>query len=552
MQKPRWPLNLDLSCLKMHPPTLFHAEVRMQNRWLSRLSAISLLVFAPALSAQEFPVQDPVLEAIWVEGMENSQIYELAQTLTDSIGPRLPGSPAFDAAADWIIETFDSWGITGRTEQYGTWKSWERGLTHADLLEPRVRSLDGMMQAWSPGTEGPVTAPVVAFPDISSQGELATFLETVDGKFVLLPPAEPSCRPMENWEEWATPESLEKMQELRESMRNRVREQLQALDLSTSELVQRLEAAGALGIFSSNWTGNWGASRLMASRNEEIPDIAFGCEDYGLMYRLATQDQGPVVRLNAQVTDHGTAPTYNVIGEIRGTEKPDEYIVLSAHLDSWDGGSAATDNTTGSVTMMEALRILKKVYPNPKRTILVALWNGEEQGLNGSRAFVADHPEIVENIQAVFNQDNGTGRVVNISMQGFTGVASYFGEWMTAVPTDIAQHIDLQFPGNPGSGGSDYASFVCAGVPAFSLSSLSWSYRQTYHNPTDTFDKIVIDDVVNNAVLTAMLTYMASEEEDMLPRDRRAMTGTNPWSGEPMTWPACREPARDASGYFNR
>ncbi len=524
----------------------------MRRRWWSGLSFIALMILAPGLGAQEFPIQDPVLDAIWAEGMQNSQIYDLAQTLTDSIGPRLPGSPAFDAAADWIIKTYESWGIPGRKEEYGTWVSWERGLTHADLLEPRLRSLDGMMLAWSPGTRGPVTGPVVAIPEIKSPADFQAFLETVKGKFVLVTPAEASCRPTSDWEQWATPASLEKMMQIREAARASGRAQMQALGMSMSEMVAQLEAAGALGTFSSTWTGNWGASRLMASRNKQIPDIAFGCEDYGLMYRLAQEGQGPVVRLDATATDHGVSPTYNVIGEIRGTEKPDEYVILSAHLDSWDGGSGATDNTTGSVTMMEALRILKKVYPNPKRTILVALWNGEEQGLNGSRAFVADHPDIVQNIQAVFNQDNGTGRVVNISMQGFTGVAGYFGEWMTAIPNEIGQYIDLQFPGNPGTGGSDYASFVCAGVPAFSLSSLSWSYRQTYHNPTDTFDKIVIDDVTNNAVLTAMLTYLASEEPELLPRDRRIMSGVNPRTGEPMTWPQCREPARNANGYFNR
>jgi Zn-dependent M28 family amino/carboxypeptidase len=269
------------------------------------------------------------------------------------------------------------------------------------------------------------------------------------------------------------------------------------------------------------------------------------------MFRLAENGQGPVVRVHAEAADLGTAPTYNVIGEIRGTERPDEYIILSAHFDSWDGGSGATDNNTGSVIMMEAARILTEAYPNPKRTILVGLWNGEEQGLNGSRAFVADHPDIVENIQALFNQDNGTGRVANISMQGLSGVAPYIGEWMTALPTQISRHIDLNIPGRPGTGGSDYASFVCASVPAFSLSSLSWDYRQTYHNITDTFDKVVIDDVTNNAVLTAMLAYLASEEPDMLPRDHAAL-GTNPRTGEPMTWPQCRQPARNADNYFRR
>lgn len=524
----------------------------MNIRRFLLLCSTAVLLLPQALGAQQFPVNDPVIKAIWAEGMDRSQIYTLAQTLSDSIGPRLPGSPGFDAAAEWILDTYRSWGIPGRTEEYGTWRAWERGITHVDLLEPRVRALDGMMQAWSPGTDGPVTGPVVALPELSGAADLDAFLATVRGKFVLMNPGEASCRPMENWEEWATPESLEKMRAAQEAARAAMRESMQGAGVNQGEVVQRLEDAGALGTFSSRWTGNWGASSVSASRNGKIPDIAFGCEDYGLMYRLAKEGQGPTVRVNAEVTDHGTAPTYNVIGEIRGSEKPDEYIILSAHLDSWDGGSGSTDNVTGTVTMMEALRILKKVYPNPKRTIMVALWNGEEQGLNGSRAFVADHPEIVENIQAVFNQDNGTGRVVDVSMQGFTGVASYFGEWMTALPFEISRHIDLNIPGNPGTGGSDYASFVCAGVPAFSLSSLSWAYRQTYHNPTDTFDKIVIDDVTNNATLTAMLTYLASEEPDMLPRDTRVMSGTNPRTGEPVAWPQCRLPARNADGYFNR
>ena len=157
----------------------------------------------------------------------------------------------------------------------------------------------------------------------------------------------------------------------------------------------------------------------------------------------------------------------------------------------------------------------------------------------------------MENTQALFNQDNGTGRVVDISMQGLADVAPFVADWMTALPTDISQHIDLTIPGRPGTGGSDYSSFVCASVPAFSIRSLSWSYGQTYHNPTDTFDKVIIDDVTNNAVLTAMLTYLASEEPEMLPRNHAVM-GINPRTGEPAEWPQCREPARNADDYFWR
>jgi len=527
--------------------------------------SLSLLFFALALLAQsmgaqqfprgqalgQFPVDDPVIKAIWDEGMENSHIYSLAQTLSDSIGPRLPGSPAFDAGADWVLRLFGEWGLEGRKDEYGTWRAWQRGITHVDLLEPRVRTLDATMQAWSPGTDGPVTSEAVVIPKISDPGELDAFLATVRGKFVLLGPAEPTCRPNSDWEQWATPQSWEDMRALKQELTTGWRNNLQSMELTEPQLIQRLEEAGVAGVLTARWAGNWGAHNVGAARNAVAPNISFSCEDYGLVYRLAESGQGPVVRVNAEVEDLGIAPTYNIIGEIRGTEKPDEYIILSAHFDSWDGASGATDNNTGTVTMMEAARILKKVYPNPKRTILVALWNGEEQGLHGSRAFVEDHPDIVEGIQALFNQDNGTGRVVSISMQGFTEVGSYFGGWMAALPEQISSEINLVIPGNPGRGGSDFASFVCAGVPAFSLRSLSWSYRQTYHNVLDTFDKIVIDDVINNAILTAMLTYLASEEEDKLPRTKRILEAS-PLTGEPMPWPECRPPARNADGFFFR
>src|SRR5690606_13654410 len=126
-------------------------------------------------------------------------------------------------------------------------------------------------------------------------------------------------------------------------------------------------------------------------------------EDYGLLYRLTESGNTPKLTIRAESKFTGMVPTFNTIAEIKGTEKPDEYVILSAHFDSWDGGTGATDNGTGTLVMMEAMRILKKLYPNPKRTILVGHWGSEEQGLNGSAAFVADHPEIVNNVQAVFN-----------------------------------------------------------------------------------------------------------------------------------------------------
>jgi Zn-dependent M28 family amino/carboxypeptidase len=212
--------------------------------------------------------------------------------------------------------------------------------------------------------------------------------------------------------------------------------------------------------------------------------------------------------------------------------------MMSAHFDSWDAGQGATDNGTGTLTMMEAMRILKLVYPNPKRTILVGHWGSEEQGLNGSRAFVEDHPEIVGKLQALFNQDNGTGRIVNISGQGFKYAGEFLTRWLAAVPNSIKDSIKTTFPGSPGGGGSDHASFIGVGAPGFSLGALNWSYfNYTWHTNRDTYDKIIFDDVKNNAMLTAILVYMACEDNATFPRDK-ADLGIDRRTGKPVQWPA--------------
>jgi carboxypeptidase Q len=253
----------------------------------------------------------------------------------------------------------------------------------------------------------------------------------------------------------------------------------------------------------------------------------------------------PKLNIVAQSKELGKVPSFNTIAEIKGSEKPKEYVILSAHFDSWDGGTGATDNGTGTLVMMEAVRILKKLYPNPKRTILVGHWGSEEQGLNGSRAFVEDHPEIVKNIQAVFNQDNGTGRVVRLSGSGYLNSYEYLTRWLNAVPQDITQHIETNFPGRPSGGGTDHASFVAAGAPAFGLGSLSWSYwNYTWHTNRDTYDKIVFDDVQNNAILTAILTYMACEDPNRTSSEKSILP-INSRTGEQRTWPTPRSPNRD-------
>ncbi|PYO74514.1 MAG: peptidase M28, partial [Gemmatimonadetes bacterium] len=189
-------------------------------------------------------------------------------------------------------------------------------------------------------------------------------------------------------------------------------------------------------MIGSFWSQGWGVQKIFHAYTDRAPVLDIACEDYGLLYRLAENKQGPVIEVTAESQALGEVPVFNVVGEMKGAQLPNEYVMLSAHFDSWDGGSGATDNGTGTITMLEAMRILKQVYPSPRRTILVGHWSGEEQGLNGSRGYVHDHPEIVSGQQALFNQDNGTGRVENMSASGFPDAAASLARYLARVPAD--------------------------------------------------------------------------------------------------------------------
>ncbi len=518
------------------------------KRFATLALGAAALAAAPA-AAQEWTTSDPVLRTIWQEGTQRSQLERLAQTLTDSLGPRLTGSPGQAAAQQWVLQTYAGWGIQARNEPYGTWRGWDRGYTHVDLLTPRVRTLEAMMLAWSPGTTAPVEGGVVVLPDLADSAAFRAWLPSVAGKFVMISFPTPTCRPDENWQRWAVPADYERMRTARAASLEAWNRRLQRTGLSARDLPVALEQAGAAGIFTNQWSAGWGVEKIFNARTQRVPTISLSCEDYGLVYRLSANADNPTLRVDTRARFTGEeTPVSNAVAVVRGSSKPDEYIMLSAHFDSWDGSSGATDNATGTIVMMEAMRILQVAYPNPRRTIVVGHWSGEEQGLNGSRAFAEDHPEIVRGLHALFNQDNGTGRIRNISMQGFTGVAPTFRRWLAAMPAFVTDSVNVDDPGMPSGGGSDNASFVCHGAPGFGLGSLPWDYgTYTWHTNRDTYDKISFDDVRRNALMVAMLVYLADQEEALLPRDRRTEFPVNPQTGQPGAWPACAAPARSAA-----
>jgi hypothetical protein len=515
-----------------------------------RMALLAIVFITFNTNAQD---TETVVDNIVKEATENSQLERLAHELLDVIGPRLTGTPQLKQANDWAVAQYTEWGIPSQNEKWGEWKAWERGITHIDLISPRVQSLDGMQLAWSPSTGAKgVTAEAVIIPAFNNKDDFTQWLKTIKGKFVMVSQNQVTGRTDDNWKEFATDESVASMKNLRDSLTELFSENLKKTGYSNwrgsgfnEEGIKMLEASGAVGIIASYWSREIGSNKIFGTSTDKIPTIDIELEDYTMLYRMAEYGNKPILKVVAESKDLGRAPVFNTIATIKGTEKPEEYVILSAHLDSWDGATGATDNGTGTIVMMEAMRILKKIYPNPKRTIMVGHWASEEQGLNGSRAFVEDHPEIVSNIQAVFNQDNGTGRVVDLSGAGFLHAYEYITRWLEAVPSNITKHIKTEFPGSPSGGGSDNASFVAAGAPSFNLSSLDWDYyNYTWHTNRDTYDKIIFDDVRSNAILTAILAYMASEddvktsnEKSVLPNSRR--------TGRQLEWPSQKSPTRN-------
>jgi len=497
---------------------------------------------------------DEVVEKMIDEVYNNSQVEKLSHELFDVIGPRLVGTPQMKNAHDWAVNKYESWGIKSYLHEWGVWRGWERGITHIDMLKPRVRTLAGRQLAWSPSTsKRGVTAELTKIPQINNKEDFEQWLKTVKGKFILVSQNQITGRPDSQWEEYSTEESFEKMKKDRDKISEDWYSNIRKSGYGYRDISKAFEDAGAVGLISSYWSKAFGANKVFSARTEKIPNVDLNLEDYTMLYRMVENGIKPTVKIISTSTEHGVVPTFNTIAEIKGVEKPNEYVILSAHFDSWDGSQGTTDNGTGTIVMMEAMRILKKFYPNPKRTIMVGHWGSEEQGLNGSRAFVEDYPKIVENTQAVFNQDNGTGRVVSISGQGFLNSYDYLSRWLSAVPQDVTKHIETDFPGMPGSGGTDHASFVAAGVPAFNLSALDWEYwNYTWHTNLDSYDKIVFDDLKNNVILTAILAYKASEDNEKASRERRILpkSSINPRTGRPMRsrgWPSVRKPNRDGT-----
>jgi len=487
------------------------------------LPALLLVALAPAGAVAQVAseaVDLDVVQRIRDEGLERSHIPELAHHLTEVIGPRLTGSPGMKKANEWTAETFREWGLSNvRIEPWGEFgRGWEMEDYEGRILSPFEQPLPGVPSAWTGSTNGTVRGQAMVM-HADRREDLVQF--EVKGKILLLDEPQPvdlfeDIERRASLESLLTPPAPEESPEMSDADRERMYVRFWA----EREVASAAGQEGALAVLRISGAndgvirGGGNGSRA-AGAPEGLPQVIISREQYNQIWR--DLEGGTPVEIELNVKNRffeDDLQQYNTLAEIPGTDKADEYVMLGAHLDSWHFAGGATDNGAGSVVMMEAMRILKTLGLQPRRTVRIALWSGEEQGLLGSRGWVANHPELNAKISAYVNVDNGTGRIRGIWDQSNEKAIPVFEQilWpFRDLGVVAVKHGD--------TGGTDHLSFDAAGIPGFNFIQDPIEYSlNTHHSTLDSYDHLVIDDLKQAAVVVAATVYALAQRDEMMPR----------------------------------
>ncbi|HEU5132396.1 MAG TPA: M20/M25/M40 family metallo-hydrolase [Pyrinomonadaceae bacterium] len=543
----------------------------MQNR---RVVALILIISLLSLPVAAQNGGGDMLSRIRKEAMERSQIMKTMHMFTDVYGPRLTGSPNHKAAAEWAVKQMTAWGFENAHLEPWDFKhpGWLNERLTAHLISPVKDPLVCEVLAWTPSTKGTVQAAAyqLVLPERPSQEQLTMALNNhktkVRGKIVLIgkpaslpvslnPPAKrltdeqaqqrygPNARPFAFPTPSPTPTPAPNAP--RPLTTRQVDEQLDTFLKANGALV-RVNDAGR----------EFRQIRAFNNRtfdvNKVVPTVVMSNEDFGRISRILDDGTEVVLEFNIvnRIYPEGTT-SYNTIGEIRGSDKADEVIMLGGHLDSWHAATGATDNAIGCTIMMEAVRILKTLGVKPRRTIRVALWSGEEQGLLGSQAYVKEHFGSFEDPKAgyekfggYFNIDSGTGRVRGAGVFGPPQAADILREILAPFKDDGV--VGATASRSRRLGGSDNTSFNQAGLPGIGMGQDPIEYgTHTWHTNLDTYERILEDDVKKDAMVVAWAVYQLAMRDDMLPRFSKSEMPPKP--AEETTQPAAR-PTRTDSG----
>lgn len=464
------------------------------------------------------PPADPVAEMdaklIAQVKADQPQLQADLSYLADRIGPRLTGSPKLDQASHWTLDQFKALGLDAHLEPWTIANGWTRGPATGRVIAPTEQALTLASAGWTSSTNGPARGQVVGV-GIKKLEDLKQYVGKLKGAIILLDrpgetegPSNPMVTP---YAESNLPLDHPKNMVLQD-YRGRMR-------LMQDEVkFLKDEGAAAILIASEKWYGmmNMGTGTSRQYQPGVLPAAYMARESATLLWRLL--DAGPVeAEVNIQGTLTGKPVTvYNTVAEIKGTEKPDEVVIIGGHLDSWDLGTGATDNGTGSMAVLAAARALVKSGVKPRRTIRFILFTGEEQGLNGSRAYVAAHKEEMSKISGVLVHDTGTGKVLTIGLMHNYGLRETMGRVLFPLATD--KSIGLAEPSLRSEGGSDHVPFDQEGVPASWCIQEVANYEKDHHSQNDTLDRVKWDDLAEGAQVLAVYAYNVAQLPEMLPR----------------------------------
>lgn len=497
--------------------------------------------------AQE-PLNSAVVQKIRTEGLEKSKAMDIAYHITDVAGPRLSNSPGLKRAQDWAVKYFKEMGLQNvRLEAWGEFgRGWQVDKYYAATTLPFYRPIIGSPKAWTPGTNGPIKSEVILIK-ADTITDMAKYKGKLKGKIVMIESV--TVQPLRNTYTADairfTDEQLQKMADAqpqapgegrpgfgnRQGNGNNQRAMMMRMMGMRAAIDSMLLAEGiglklsyARGSHGTFFTSN-GAS-YKSDAKPVSPELEISSEDYLHMLRLLRGGEKVEMEADVKTSFFDNDPKgYNVIAEIPGTDPKlkNEIVMLGGHYDSWHSGTGATDNAAGSTVMIEAMRILKAIDFKPKRTIRIALWSSEEQGLFGSRGYVKQHfadpadmklkPEH-EKLSAYYNLDNGTGTIRGVYLQGNAAVRDIFQSWLTPFEDLGAKTITIN-----NTGGTDHQAFDAVGLPGFQFIQDPMDYNtRTHHSNQDTYDRLVEDDLKKSATIVASFVYHTSERAEKLPR----------------------------------
>jgi hypothetical protein len=560
-------------------------------------------VFVLTVSAQE--IDSASIEKIKDEGINRSQVMEIVSYLTDVHGPRLSGSPGIKAAGDWAVGRMKEWGLTGvALESWENRRGFDRGWSNDKFylaaVSPQPFAINGTPTGWTPGTNGLIRGEVVCVTG-TTEADVAPFKGRLRGKFVITAPA-PNVQAF-----FDQPLAVRQTNEQLDRLAARVggargaatppaaaapgrgagqapaaprpapsTPAFQAACAQAPPPPQQGQAAAAGGGAGARAGGPPPFNRNDFFRTEGVvatlstqaighgfytiggnrandpattlTAITIPAEHYGRIARMIAKGIPVVLEADVRNTFYPNPQMFNVVGEIRGTDKADEVVMLGAHFDSWHASTGATDNAAGSAAMMEAMRILKSTGVRLRRTVRIGLWSGEEQGLFGSAEYVAMHfakcravaaettaaapaggrgvpgklevtPEH-EKFAGYFNIDNGTGAIRGVYLQGNEAVGAIFKEWMAPFSSMGMTHLTIV-----NTGGTDHTSFDNAGLPGWQFIQDAIEYgRLTHHTNLDSYDQLQAGDMKKNATIAAAFAFLAANRDERLPR--KAFVGT--------------------------